>query len=314
MYSCRSVVVTLTALEAISMLTACGLVKKKRSNGFTILEVAIVLVVIGLLLGAMLGGQQLISGAQTNRAVAQMSDLTTAYLTYIDRYGAVPGDDSQASTRWPQAKDGTGDRLISGRFDDSPPSDPATLVVNGSRGENLNFWWHLRLAGLITGSSNNPSPAAPLNHPFGGRAGIQQDAYGVRGAALCMENVPGSIASAMDVRLDDERPDTGSVRAAPQSGGVPPAAYPGTNEPYILCGGIAARSGGPALALIVPADGGAGGGTGDAGAGDGSGGGWDGGGDWGGGWDGGGDWGGGWGGGGDWGGGWAGGGGGDGDD
>jgi prepilin-type N-terminal cleavage/methylation domain-containing protein len=223
--------------------------EKKNSKGFTLVEIAIVLVIIGLLVGATVTGQQLISGAQANRAVAQMRDVTAAYLCYFDRYKAMPGDDPQASSRWPEAKNGNGDGLISGRFDAVPPTDPTTLVVNSSEGENLNFWWHLRLAGLITGSSDDTSPASPITHPFGGRAGIQQNAFGMRSAALCMANVPASMAGAVDARADDQHPDRGSTRGAPEAGGAPPAVYPTTDDAYVLCGSVAGSSSGPAVAL-----------------------------------------------------------------
>ena len=61
------------------------------------------------------------------------------------------------------------------------------MVVKAAEGENLNFWWHLRLAGLMTGATVDGNPASPITKLFGGSTGIQQSAYGMRGAALCTE-------------------------------------------------------------------------------------------------------------------------------
>jgi prepilin-type N-terminal cleavage/methylation domain-containing protein len=232
-----------------------SLAEKNNSKGFTLVEVAIVLVIVGLIVGAVVSGEQLISGAQTNRAVAQVQGVTAAYLTYVDRYRAIPGDDPQASTLWPGAKNGNGDGLISGPLDAAPPDDPSTLLVNGTEGENLNFWWHLRLAGLINGSTDSANPAVPITNAFGGPTGIQRDAYGLRGPALCLGNVTSRLASAIDARSDDGRPDRGSIRAAPDTGGIPPAAYPATDDAYILCIAVEGSGTGPAVALFSGDDG-----------------------------------------------------------
>jgi len=224
--------------------------EKNNSKGFTLVEVAIVLIIVGLIVGAVVSGEQLISGAQTNRAVAQVQGVTAAYLTYVDRYRAIPGDDPQASTLWPGAKNGNGDGIVSGSLDAAPPDDPSTLVVNGTEGENLNFWWHLRLAGLINGSTDSGNPTVPITNAFGGPTGIQRDAYGLRGPALCLGNVTSRLASAIDARSDDGRPDHGSIRAAPDTGGTPPAAYPVTDDAYILCIAVEGSGTGPAVALF----------------------------------------------------------------
>jgi hypothetical protein len=254
-------------------------------------------VLIGLVIGATTTGQQLISSARVSRSVAYAQGVTTAYLAYLDRYRALPGDDAQASNRWPGAKSGNGDGQISGLFDAAPPADSAALVVNATEGENLNFWWHLRLAGLISGAAADDSSASPPIPPLGGQAGIQQDAYGMRGASLCMANVPSGSASAIDARADEGYPDRGAIRGASESGGVPPSLYPVSDEPYILCLSVAGSTGGPAVALNSSGGGGSsspggGGGTTSGGGTTGTGGsGWGGGG-WGGGGHGGGGWGG----------------------
>src|SRR3972149_7603062 len=63
-----------------------------RQRGFTLVEIAIVLVIIGLLLGGILKGQQLISSARVRNMADQNSGIQAAYFGFLDRYRQVPGD------------------------------------------------------------------------------------------------------------------------------------------------------------------------------------------------------------------------------
>ena len=71
-----------------------------RQKGFTLVEIAIVLVIIGLLLGGILKGQEMIVQAKIKNAMADFSGISAAYHGYQDRYRALPGDDNGAATRW----------------------------------------------------------------------------------------------------------------------------------------------------------------------------------------------------------------------
>ncbi|MGH6631598.1 MAG: prepilin-type N-terminal cleavage/methylation domain-containing protein, partial [Burkholderiales bacterium] len=73
------------------------------------MEIAIVLVIIGLLLGGILKGQEMITQAKIKNVVADFSGISAAYSGYQDRYRAVPGDDPNASLRWSGATSGNGD-------------------------------------------------------------------------------------------------------------------------------------------------------------------------------------------------------------
>src|SRR4249919_3563779 len=68
------------------------------SHGFTLLEIAIVLVIIGLLLGGVLKGQELITSARVRNIVSQQDGVKAAYFGFLDRFRAVPGDYDQAFT------------------------------------------------------------------------------------------------------------------------------------------------------------------------------------------------------------------------
>lgn len=66
--------------------------KKQVQRGFTLVEIAIVLVIIGLLIGGVLRGQELLNSARANSVAAQQSSIQTAYFGFVDRYKFMPGD------------------------------------------------------------------------------------------------------------------------------------------------------------------------------------------------------------------------------
>src|SRR5512134_1644217 len=120
-----------------------------KSGGFTLVELAVVLVLIGLLIGAMLLGNGILTQSRIKFVANEFEQLKVAILTYQDRYAALPGDDARATSRWVgRSKDGTGDGRISGSYQDPPPAgNPlVALTVDATTGESLNFWWQIRLA------------------------------------------------------------------------------------------------------------------------------------------------------------------------
>src|SRR6266704_3559315 len=86
--------------------------------GFTLVEIAIVLVIIGLLLGGILKGQEMITQAKIKNAINDFNGVTVAVTSYQDRYRALPGDDPNATARWTtQAPgEGNGDGVILGFY------------------------------------------------------------------------------------------------------------------------------------------------------------------------------------------------------
>src|SRR2546428_2602115 len=90
--------------------------KRSAQAGFTLVEIAIVLVIIGLLLGGILKGQEMITQAKIKNIVNDFNGVTVAVTSYQDRYRAIPGDDRNASTRWTvQAPaSGNGDGVMAG--------------------------------------------------------------------------------------------------------------------------------------------------------------------------------------------------------
>src|SRR6267142_5199213 len=93
--------------------------KKSNQGGFTLVEIAIVLVIIGLLLGGILKGQEMITQARIKNAINDFNGVVTAITSYQDRYRALPGDDKGATTRWtqaPAAGANQGDGVIAGAY------------------------------------------------------------------------------------------------------------------------------------------------------------------------------------------------------
>src|SRR5438309_4731512 len=92
--------------------------KNSAQAGFTLVEIAIVLVIIGLLLGGILKGQEMITQAKIKNIVNDFNGVTVAVTSYQDRYRAIPGDDRNASTRWTvQAPaSGNGNGIVAGAY------------------------------------------------------------------------------------------------------------------------------------------------------------------------------------------------------
>lgn len=207
----------------------------RKQLGFTLVEIAVVLVIIGLLLGGVLKGQELITQAKIRNVANDFNGLTAAIYSYQDRYRALPGDDPGAQARWTQAivDSGNGNGQVDGNYNDDNSDDTK---------ESRQFWLHLRNAGFIAG--NPDSPEQPLN-AANGMIGVQNGAFGLAGLVICSANLPAKIANAIDAQFDDGDARRGSVRGIVQLGSnddvatnsaAPAATYidNGTNL-YVVC-------------------------------------------------------------------------------
>ena len=87
-----------------------------KSQGFTLVEISIVLVIIGLLLGGILKGQEMVMQAKIKNSMADFAGVSAAYYGYEDRYRAIPGDDLNAATRWAGATSGDGNGIVAGTY------------------------------------------------------------------------------------------------------------------------------------------------------------------------------------------------------
>jgi hypothetical protein len=204
------------------------------------------MLVVSLMLAMAVKAESLILDGRTKQFMRDIEANRLAYLAYSERYGAVPGDDDQAEQRWPGAKDGDGDRLVSGTYRDAVAS-PSQLQLSADSGETINYWWHLRLAGLIT--SGDAITDLPKN-VFGGTLGVQQTGYGMRGPVLCYENVSAEVAAAVDRQIDDGHADDGALRASSDPSALPRQDYEISGGEYIVCASLSGHPVGAVAPLI----------------------------------------------------------------
>jgi len=211
-----------------------------RRRGFTLVELSIVLVIIGLIIGGVLTGQQIIQNARINNAVNGIQAYQAQFQTYAQNYGAQPGDDPSALTRFPSL---ALDTNVANGNNDGRIGTSTSFDTSGSTGtaqESLSIWAHLRAAGLVKNQVTNSTTAIQPPNPFGGIYGFQNGAFGVfTTATLCMDKVPAGAAQAIDARLDDGTSNAGSAQAtiyteAGKSGAAPATTYSNDNT-YTLC-------------------------------------------------------------------------------
>lgn len=132
-----------------------------RHYGFSLVELSIVLVIVGLLVGGVLAGKSLIRAAEIRGVVMEADKYKTSWFAFRDRYLALPGDMTNATSFWGIAA-GTGSDTTCKQF---LSTDMATCNGNGNgqvenpNPEQFRFWQHLANAGLIegqfTGRSDN---------------------------------------------------------------------------------------------------------------------------------------------------------------
>lgn len=186
--------------------------KYLRSNkGFTLVELAIVLVIIGIILGAVLKGQELINNAKMKRVYNQYREIMAALYTYYDKYGYFPGDDPKAASRWSGVTAGNGNGLIAVGAASTPPN----FACSATGTEQCDLWAELRLANILTGSDfQNPT------HPYGGAIAVSyytMPAVGTGSTPLTahwihFQNIPYDVCQYIDMLYDDGKAGSGSIR------------------------------------------------------------------------------------------------------
>ncbi len=229
------------------------------SSGFTLIELSIVLVIIGLIVGGVLTGRDLIRAAELRSVISDIEKFNTAVHTFQGKYGCLPGDcrnatqffgaSSQCSGGNTPLGSGTCNGNGNGQIatDGAGASEPAGVSPSYDtyHSEDVLFWQHLSLAGLVAGSYSGGNPAGnytTANVPF---SRITNGCYGVAfseevqfgsGAMFvhktsnefyfgspvnpypaannfgCSYSLisPGQ-ARGIDSKIDDGNPDTGSV-------------------------------------------------------------------------------------------------------
>ena len=213
---------------------------QRRQRGFTLVEIAIVLVMIGLLLGGILKGQDLVNGARVRNLADMNAGIQAAYYGFIDRYRQVPGDMPAAA-----AATAIGDPAI------TVGGNANGQVDAGNYREASALWVHLTRARLLQGSYDGGATSArryrvdtvaPQN-PFNGymllgqtrdysTAGGAPDAnQPVRLGLVLGDNIPVDVARELDLKIDDRRPLSGALRFT----GTTTLSNPGVSEATTLC-------------------------------------------------------------------------------
>lgn len=201
------------------------------TRGFTLVEISIVMIIVGLLIGGTFGGMKLIENMQVNKTVQDLKAIDSAALTFRDTYGRLPGDIRNPSTRLPSctvapcATTGDGNRQID-------PTGVSDAAIDPTM-EKFTFWHHLQAADLLSMNYKNVAdtafgegqPDAPIGggyrvSSYTGQLGFCPNQW--RDGFLNVTNFDSAAMGALgqidcskiesiDRKIDDGRPSGGNV-------------------------------------------------------------------------------------------------------
>ena len=194
----------------------------RRQRGFTLIEISIAVIALGLVVGCSIIAQDMLQMAKVKGLANDFTTVKAAINAYQDAFRALPGDDPNVSTHVPGAVSlagpGVGNGLIDGMWNSTSPMD-----------ESLVFWQHVRLANLVSGATDLGTPGfGPRNHVDGifgvsSATPSQLQISGMRGTfQACSSKIPGKIANRLILQLGHGSSDSAETRAVPDDS--PPGA------------------------------------------------------------------------------------------
>lgn len=222
-------------------------------RGFTLIEMSIVLVIIGLIVGGILKGQEVIESARQKNVMALYDQIRAAQNTFLDRYKALPGDYNEASTKiHSSVVDGNRNGYVSESTGVAGTNVSSIAAANGASGENYMYFQGLVASGLFAGGqlttttatvfSGGATPSALPPAPWsntgltvahgthtgtatGGAASAVTTVWlrlATSATTVASANAPLTAASAfqIDQKFDDGLPETGRIRNMDVNSGV----------------------------------------------------------------------------------------------
>lgn len=166
-----------------------------RLPAFSLLELGLVLIIIGVLVGAVFKGDELLQSARLNSVLDDVRRLRNAVVMYQQNYGNLPGDDAAASLHFKIAQDGNGDGLVAGRDE--------SLV-----------WQHLAAAGTLAHAG---VPTAKIGGTYRITSNINEQFHGIflllgQGKDSRDGVMTPKQAQALKNKADDGKPDEGLIQ------------------------------------------------------------------------------------------------------
>ena len=197
--------------------------------GLTLLELAVVLVIIGLLIGGIMAGQELVTGARVRNVLAQQDGVKTAYFGFVSRYGSPPGDYARANTTITGIDDAT---ELCGLPSPNRGNGDGNQRIGVANGEFILAWEHLSRAGFITGSyactgNTAITTASVPTNAYGQYLQLIDDSVYAGAAGTSRHNlktggqVPSYILGEADRKVDDGHALLGSFRGSTYTTGDP---------------------------------------------------------------------------------------------
>lgn len=227
----------------------------KKQHGFTLVEVAMVLVIMGLLIGGVIKGQELMDSAKAKGIASDFRNVAVYLYGYQDKYRALPGDDPNAASRIAGAANSSSPANCGSSGKDSCLGNgqlDGNWDPSGNTEETYLLWQHLRLAGFLNGPTYTGTTVQgflPHNND-GGVMGVESGngrfirdpgtdvtTYLSGSYLVCSRNIKGKVAKQVDIALDDGNPQTGALRVVTEShvrGDAAPATVDDSGR-YTVC-------------------------------------------------------------------------------